>query len=138
MAAKIRQRKGFTLAEALMAMMILAVAATGIIHPFAAGAAVQAEGWQRSLAAKLSSDLLEQIVATDYDLVSGFTGYAEMKGAVRDSRGVVFSDPMYANFSRDVTLETSKIFENIEHLWVTVRVYRNGDQMAELSTLVLP
>ena len=67
MAAKTRQLKGFTLAEALMAMVILSIAAIGIVQPFSAGAAVQIEGWHRSLTAKLASDLLEEIVNTDYD-----------------------------------------------------------------------
>lgn len=138
MAARTRQRKGFTLIEAMMATVLLTVAATGVIHPFAAGAAVQAEGWQRSLAAKLASDLLEEIIDTDYDqIASTWTNYAEAQGAVKDYRDVVFSDLSYAKFSRDVTLQTTTDLANIEHLWVTVRVYRNGAEMAELSTLVL-
>ena len=139
MAAKIRQHKGFTLAEALMAMVILSIAAIGIIQPFSAGAAVQLEGWHRSLTAKLSSDLLEQIVSTDYDeIVTEWTDYTEAEGAVKDSLGNVFTDPSYANYSRDVTLQQTADLTDIEHQWVTVRVYRSGIEMAELSSLIVP
>jgi prepilin-type N-terminal cleavage/methylation domain-containing protein len=138
MVAKTRQRKGFTLIEAIMATVLLAIAATGVIHPFAAGAAVQAEGWRRSLAAKLASDLLEEVIDTDYDqIASTWTSYTEAQGGVKDYRGVVFTDLAYAKFSRDVTLQTTTDLANIEHLWVTVRVYRNGDETAKLSTLVI-
>ena len=139
MAAKIRQHKGFTLAESLMAMVILSIAAIGIIQPFSAGAAVQLEGWNRSLTAKLSSDLLEQIVNSDYDeLVTEWTDYTEAEGAVKDSLGNVFTDLSYANYSRDVTLQQTADLTDIEHQWVTVRVYRSGIEMAELSSLIVP
>jgi prepilin-type N-terminal cleavage/methylation domain-containing protein len=139
MAAKTRQQKGFTLAEALMALVILSIAAIGIVQPFSAGAAVQLEGWHRSLTAKLSSDLLEQIVNTEYDQITAeWTDYSEAKGQVKDSLGNVFTDPSYADYSRDVTLQQTAALSNIEHQWVTVRVYRNGIQMAQLSSLVVP
>jgi prepilin-type N-terminal cleavage/methylation domain-containing protein len=139
MAAKTRQQKGFTLAEALMAMVILSIAAIGIIQPFSAGAAVQIEGWHRSLTAKLSSDLLEEIVSTEYDeITTEWTDYTEAQGQVKDSLGNVFTDTSYANYSRDVTLQQTADLTDIEHQWVTVRVYRNGIEMAELSSLVVP
>ena len=139
MAAKTRQQKGFTLAEALMAMVILSIAAIGIVQPFSAGAAVQVEGCQRSLAAKLSSDLLEEIINTEYDeIVTEWTGYSEEEGEVKDSLGNVFTDTSYADYSRDVTLQQTAALSNIEHQWVTVAVYRNGIEMAELSSLVVP
>ena len=138
MAAKKRQHKGFTLAEALMAMVILSIAAIGIIQPFSAGAAVQLEGWHRSMTAKLSSDLLEEIVSTEYDeITTEWTDYTEAEGAVKDSLGNVFTDPSYANYSRDVTLQQTADLTDIEHQWVTVRVYRNGIEMAELSSLIV-
>jgi prepilin-type N-terminal cleavage/methylation domain-containing protein len=139
MAAKTRQQKGFTLAEALMAMVILSIAAIGIVQPFSAGAAVQVEGWHRSLTAKLSGDLLEEIVNTEYDeIVNEWTDYSEAKGQVKDSIGNVFTDLSYADYSRDVTLQQTAALSNIKHQWITVRVYRNGIEMAELSSLVVP
>jgi prepilin-type N-terminal cleavage/methylation domain-containing protein len=139
MAAKTRQQKGFTLAEALMALVILSIAAIGIVQPFSAGAAVQLEGWHRSLTAKLSSDLLEQIVNTEYDQITAeWTDYSEAKGQVKDSLGNVFTDISYANYSRDVTLQQTADLTDIEHQWVTVCVYRDGIKMAELSSLVVP
>ena len=139
MAAKTRQQKGFTLAEALMSMVIFSIAAIGIVQPFSAGAAVQIEGWHRSLAAKIAGDLLEQIINTDYEQIgTEWTGYTEDKGAVKDSLGNVFTDSSYADYSRDVTLQQTADLSDIEHQWVTVSVYRNGIEMAELSSLVVP
>ncbi|MHC5062266.1 MAG: type IV pilus modification PilV family protein, partial [Planctomycetota bacterium] len=53
-------RKGFTLAEAMIAMVLLAFAASAVSMPFVAGAAVRQEGARRTLAAKLANDRLEQ------------------------------------------------------------------------------
>ena len=61
-----------------MAMVILSVVAAGVLVPFSAGASVQAEGWNRSVGAKLAGDLLERIIATDFDdIASTWTDYTE-------------------------------------------------------------
>ncbi len=86
-----------------MAMVLLGMAAAGVLLPFSHGAAVQAEGRRITLGAKLASDLLERIVATpSSQIVSTWDGYAEAQGQVTDAGGTVFTDPMYANFSRSV------------------------------------
>ena len=55
---ELRTNKGFSLAEAVMAVVVLGIAAAGILLPFTSGAAVQAEGVHRTLAAKLAADLM--------------------------------------------------------------------------------
>lgn len=120
-------RAGFTLVEAMLAVVVLAIAAAGVLLPFVSGAAVRAEGIRRTLAAGLAGDLMEQIlrlpfhdpggVAYDYHLgpdsgetglasfdnVDDFHGYTESQGQVKDAAGTVFTDPKYTNFSRTVT-----------------------------------
>ena len=124
--------------ESLMAMIILSVAAAGMIVPFSAGAAVQAEGWQRTLAAKLCSDLLEQIIATDFDSIeSTWSTYSESAGQIKNSRGVVVTDTAYSRLSRDVTI-TDATLGSVTNYWVTVKVYNSGDEMVKLSTLIGP
>ena len=42
--------RGFTLAEAMIAVMVLGIAAASVLLPFVSGAAVRAEGINRTLA----------------------------------------------------------------------------------------
>ena len=73
---KIMKRKhnkhfGFTMIEATIAMVILAIAAAGILLPFANAAAVQEEASRQTLAANLASELMEKVllVRTQCDFV---------------------------------------------------------------------
>ena len=124
-------RRGFTLAEAMMAVMVLGIAAASVLLPFVSGAAVRAEGINRTLAARLASDLMEQILilpfhdpdgeAYDYnpgpdsgetgpenfDNIDDYHDYIEAQGQVKNVDGELFTDTdsRYANFSREVTCE---------------------------------
>ena len=133
---------GFTLAEAMMATVVLGIAAAGILLPFTSGAAVRAEGMHRTLGAKLAGELMEQIISAPFNqIVANYNGYAEPKVQAKDAGGVVFTDPQYANFSRNVSCEyvyvpqqggaTGPIF-----IRVTVRVYYSGKQVASINRLV--
>ncbi len=129
-------RKGFSLAEAMMAVVLLAMAASAVSLPFIAGANVRAEGARRTLAAKLAHDLLEQIVNTDFNnIIATYDGYYEPQGLVKNANGQVFTDPIYANFTRVATC-TPAIVGNVNLLWVTVYMYYNTEEMIHLSTLV--
>jgi prepilin-type N-terminal cleavage/methylation domain-containing protein len=123
---------GFTLVEAMVAVTVLGIAAASVLFPFISGAALQAEGVNRTLAARLASDLMEQIlrlpfhdpndensyslgpesgeaVPAGFDNLDDYDGYSEIQGQVKDATGAVFTevctDPRYANFSRSVTCE---------------------------------
>ena len=109
-----------------MAVVVLGIAAASVLLPFVSGAAVRAEGIHRTLAARLASNLMEEILrrpfhdpnGTEYDVMPGpdaggigfaaydniydFNGYAEPQGQVKDATGEVFTDSMYVNFSRNV------------------------------------
>jgi prepilin-type N-terminal cleavage/methylation domain-containing protein len=137
-------RLGFTLPEAVIALVILGMAAAGVLLPFSSGAAAQAEGIHRTLAARLASDLMNQIVATPFDqIVDKWDGYSEAEGQVRDANDLVFSDPLYARFSRDVTCvpnisvyPQTGLASDSGFLLVSVRVYDRGRPMVTLSRLV--
>jgi hypothetical protein len=119
-----------------MAMVILAIAAAGILLPFTSGAAVQAEGTHRTLAAKLAADLMEQIVNTPIEqVISLYGGYTESKGHVKDAGGTVFTGSDYVNFSRAVTC-THRTISGAPFIQVTVRVYYSGGEMASVSRLI--
>jgi len=97
--------RGFTLAEATLAMVLLGVAAAGVLLPFAGGASVQAEGLHRTRGAVLANSLIEQVAATPFDSLIGTYNYTESEGQLKDAAGIVITDPMYANFSREVTCQ---------------------------------
>jgi prepilin-type N-terminal cleavage/methylation domain-containing protein len=107
---------GFTLIEAMLAVVVLAIAAAGVLIPFASGATVQADGIHRTIAAQLAGDLLEQIVSKPFSQVPGplndildYNGYTETKGQIKDAAGNVLTDSAYANFSRGVSCAYVKV-----------------------------
>ena len=129
-------RKGFTLAEAMIAVVLLAFAASAVSMPFVAGAAIRAEGTQRTLAVKLAHDLMEEIVSTDFDqIIVTYAGQYELNGMVKNADGGFFTDPVYADFRRIVGCAPATV-SGVDFIWVTVYIYRNDDLMLSLSTLV--
>lgn len=125
-----------------MALVILGMAAAGVLLPFSGGAAAQAEGVHRTLAAGLASDLMERIVATPYDEILAWDGSAEAQGQIRDAQGIVFTDPVYVRFSRDATCKAVYMYPQSgpplesNFILVVVRVYDQGRLMVTLSRLV--
>jgi prepilin-type N-terminal cleavage/methylation domain-containing protein len=129
--------RGFTLVEALLALVILGIAAYGLILPFASSAAVQEQGCSQTLAAKLACDRVEQIISDDNDfsqIVATYGGYTDY-----------FTDPMYADFSRQAVCEYVEYvpqqgnFETRQQqtnfIRITVRVYQNDLKLAEVVRL---
>jgi len=139
-----------------MAVVVLGIAAASVLLPFVSGAAVRAEGINRTLAARLASDLMEQILrlpfhdpqgtdytpgpeAGDYDNIDDYNDYTELQGQVKDATGAV-----YANFSRKVTCEYVYVPPQpvesdpakCEFIRITVKVDYNGNEMAAISRLV--
>jgi len=137
-----KHRKGFTLAEAMIATVVLGIAAAGVMLPFTSGAVVRAEGTRRTLAAKLAGDLMEEIVKTPFEqIIAGYEGYAEPQGQVKDAAGVVFTDANYTRFSRDVSCDYVYVpqesgTESPKYIRVTVQMYYDGRQIATMNRLV--
>jgi hypothetical protein len=134
-------RCGFTLAEALMAAVVLGIAAAGVLLPFSGGAAARAEGMHRTLGAKLASHMIEQIISKPFDEIMNYDGYSEQQGQLKDAAGEVYTDSNYARFSRDVSCEY--VFVPQESgtgepvfIRVTVLVRWSGREAASLSRLV--
>ena len=129
---------GFTLAEALLAMVILVVASAAITLPFTSGAALGRELARRTLAVGLAADMQEQILCSDYDSIADtYDGYSEPAGALKDATGAVFTDSMYQNFSRQVTCQNATV-AGIELLWVCVTVYYDSMELITLGSLIGP
>ena len=129
----------------MMALVILGLAAAGVLLPFSNGAEVQAEGQRVTLAAILANDLMERIVATELSaaLEDGHTD-TEPQGQVADALGTKFTDKdlMYANFSRDVTYRYAYPYLAEynkcppDFVLVTVQVRYQGREMATLNRLI--
>ena len=125
-----------------MAVLVLGIAAAGVLLPFTSGSAVRAEGTHRTLAAKLASDLMEEIVAADFENIVGtFDGYTESIGNVKDVNGVIFSDSSYARYSREVSCEYVYVAqesgtEQSKFILVIVRVYYGGREIAVINRLI--
>lgn len=138
---KIKDLKAFTLIEALIALVILSIAAAGLILPFASSAEVQQQGISQTLASKLASDLIEQIVNTDFSQIMAVYGtYEEDEGEVKNADGTIFSDPMYAEFRREAVCEYVYMPQQIDagtpnFIEITVQVYQNGIKLAEVVRL---
>jgi type II secretory pathway pseudopilin PulG len=132
---------GFTLVEATLAMVVLSMAAAGVLLPFANGASVQAEGLHRSLAASLANDLLERVIDTPFDQVVQDWNYTEAQGHLKDASGTTITDPIYANYSRDVSCDYTCVPQQgytpvpIFAL-ASVRVYYRGEQIAAVHRLI--
>lgn len=156
--------RGFTLAEAMMAVAVLGIAAASVLLPFISGAALRAEGVNRTLAARLASDLMEQILrlpfhdpndknsyslgpeSGDFDNIDDYDGYTEPQGQVKDADGKLFTDTdsIYKRFSRNVTCEYVYVPPQApesdpakcEFIRITVQVDYSGKPMAAIVRLV--
>jgi len=135
-------RRGFTLAEAMMSTVVLGIAAAGVLLPFTSGAAAQAEGMRRTLAAKLASDLMEEIVNTPFkQIVADYDGYSEAQGQIKDASGAVFTDSNYIRFSRSSICDYVYVPQESgtsvsKYIRVMVRVYYDGKEIAVINRLV--
>lgn len=132
-----KTRGGFTLAEAMLAMVVLSLAAAGVLLPAVSGASIQAEGLHRTLGAVLASDAIEQIVSVPFDQVVANLGdynYVEAQGQLKDASGTIFTDSTYDNFSRQVecTWDPNQDF----FVLVTVRVFYLGREVMNVQRLI--
>ncbi|MBN1807061.1 MAG: prepilin-type N-terminal cleavage/methylation domain-containing protein [Sedimentisphaerales bacterium] len=138
------RRSGFTLAEAMLATVVLGIAAAGILLPFSSGATIQAEGMHMTLGIKLASDLVQEIVSTPFAQIVAKYNYSEAEGQVEDANGVVFTDQNYARFSRNVSCQyvtvpqqpTQSEPEECNFILITVRVAYSGNDIAIINRLI--
>ena len=133
----------FSMAEAMIATVVLGVAAAGVLLPFASGAAAQAEGMRRTLAAELAAGLMERIISTPFEqIVDNFNGYTEPQGSVKDATGTAFTSPGYAKFSIAASCQYVYVPQESgpplqsKFILATVRVYYDGRQVAAVSRLI--
>ena len=127
---------GFTMIEATIAMVILAMAAAGVLLPFANAASVLEEGARQTLAANLASELMEKVLLTDPNgIIAAYDGYPEADGEMLDTSGNPLTDSIYTGFSRSVACEAVTV-KSVPLVLVTVSVAYQGNEMTRVTTLV--
>jgi hypothetical protein len=137
-----KSKAGLSLAEAMIAVVMLGFAAAGVLLPFASGAAVQAEGVRRTLAAKLAADLMEYQQSLSYLSGQPYNGTStESEGNLTDyNTFTVLTDPLYAKFSREIRLVSIYVPQEsglgeLKFILFTVRVFYEGREMASITRL---
>ncbi len=143
MEKKTLKNNGFTLAEAMIALVILMIAATALILPFASSAAVEQQGIKKTIGVKLAADLIEQILADPndfYQIATDYDNYNEPNGQIKDVIGIIFSGSLYSDLSRNadcnyIYMIPQSYFGQQNFLKITVRVYQNGFKLAEITRL---
>ena len=137
-----RKQNAFTLAEAMIAMVVLSMAAASVLLPFSSGAAVQVEGMRRTLGANLASHLIEKIIDTPFeDIINDYDGYSEAQGQIKDAEDEIFTDSNYTNFSRNVTCKCVYVPQESgtltpKYILVTVQVDYSGKPIATINRLI--
>ena len=131
-AGRWRRSPGFTLAEALLACVILAMVSSAIVVPFAAGARSEQDGARRTVALSLAEDLMEEILAKPFkdpeasyeedwqtpgpgtgetyadrstlDNIDDYHGLIEPVGTIQPAMTSQASDPLASEMSRLVKI----------------------------------
>lgn len=116
-------------------MVLLVIAAAGVLLPFAGAASEQAEGARRTTAAQLASELMEKIMVCDFDsIVSTYNGYTENAGYLLDTAGQKYTSAAYRGFSRYAACQPASA-ASVDLVSVTVVVLYNGAEMTRVTTL---
>ncbi|MFB3891501.1 MAG: hypothetical protein ACE15C_05700 [Phycisphaerae bacterium] len=151
----------FTLVEALVAAVILAMAVTAIILPFTSALQSQATDAKRTLAVSLAQEMMEEVIAKPFsdsagvktpgfeagenrwncNCIDDYDGYTEEDGQIRSFDGQVLSDPEAAGLSRHVAcayvyVSGQDTGQPSTFIRVTVEVRYKGQPLVTLSRLV--
>jgi len=157
-------RRGFTLAEALLASVLLAASIFAVTVPFASAARNQQIEARRAMACGLAEALMEEILAhrfsdetEDYafhvgpdpgessralfDNIDDYDGYGEKPGGIVNVAGEVIDDPAAFGLSRHVTAKYVYVTgqdksQQPSFIRITVEVRYDGQPVVSLTRLV--
>jgi type II secretory pathway pseudopilin PulG len=100
-------RAGFTLAEALLAVVLLGIAASSVLLPFTTGTVVRREGAQRTLAANMAAEQMEKVTRTPFSqIIPTWNNTTEIVGQLKDAQGNTLTGSVYSPFSRTTTCKS--------------------------------
>jgi prepilin-type N-terminal cleavage/methylation domain-containing protein len=138
-----RKQRGFTLMEAMMAVFILAVAASGISMAFAAAGTVQVEAQRRILASRLAADKIEEMVADGYGYVKTkyvYVGFSPLYSRTAGDMG--YTGNIYNGLSytveecKEVSVPVPAGNQTVHLIRVTVVAKYNNQEITRLTTLI--
>jgi prepilin-type N-terminal cleavage/methylation domain-containing protein len=132
----IKANDGFTLLEATFAMVILAVAASGIFLSFATAASLQSEAHHRVLASRLAADMVETIAATAFDQIATDypVGYSQTAAEVGNT-GDVYTHYNCAVVANN-TVAVDDGGQTVNLIEVTVAAYYRNGEITRVTTLI--
>jgi len=157
-----RCEKGFTLMEALLAAVVLAMAVTAIISPFTSGVLNDQADARRTLAVSLAQEMVEEILSkpfndpqgasavgpdpgeqgrSEFDNVDDYDGYEEPAGAIVNFADKVVADPAALGLSRHVTaryvyVSGQDVAADPTFVRVIVEMRYKGESIVSLTRLV--
>lgn len=159
-----RRAGGFTLFEALLAVMLIGIAAVAFSSALLAGTGQNQAAVQYTIATDLATALMNEIVSRQFrdagtptifspgpgsdettrllwDNVDDYHGLTEAAGQLRGADGQLLSDASLAGFSRTatatyVTLPGQDSRYSPAFIFVTVEVKYNGVSMVTLKRLI--
>ncbi len=154
--------RAFTLAEALLAAVVLVTAISAITLPFAAGARSEQLDARMSLAVSLAQEMMEEILAKPFhdpqgmsfpgpefgetsrkrfDNIDDYHGYYEGPGQIADANQAVITTPASEGLSRSVTAQYvhvagQDITDPYNFIRVVVTVSHDNVPLIEATRLV--
>lgn len=160
--ARRKHDRGFTLIEALLAAAILAMAVTGILMPFTAGAQNEQTDASRTLALSLAQEMMEEILArpfcdpdgdtspgpdanetsrASFDCIDDYDGFNEPAGQIAAPDGEIIDGSAATGLSRHVKaayvhVNGQDTSEAPTFIRVTVEVRYRGSPVIVLTRLV--
>ena len=156
-------RRAFTLIEALLAAVILAMAIMAITMPFTVGAQNEQEDARRSLAVSLAQEMMEEILSkpfedpdghtytcgpdpgepwrSKFDNIDDYDGYTEASGNITSFDGEVVTTSASLDLTRHVTatyvyVSGQDTLEDPCFIRVVVEVRYRGNPVVTLTRLV--
>jgi prepilin-type N-terminal cleavage/methylation domain-containing protein len=156
-------RRGFTLAEALLATTILAIIAASATLPFSAGVQNANEAGKLEQAVELGESMMEEVLArsffgpsqssptpgpdsgetsrTNYDSVDDFAGYSESDKVLRDFKNTAVNNPSTDGYWREVSIAyvsfpNQQAGDTNSLIHVKVKVYHGTALLLTLDRLV--
>lgn len=159
-----RRRKllqAFTLIEALLAAVILAMSISAIVMPFTVGMACESADGRRTLAVNLAQEMMEEILTkpfldpagvmtlgpesgetrTTFNCIDDYNGFVEGDGQIRGFDGQLVTADAARGMTRRVTCAYVYVngqdqFQVASFIRVTVEVQWKNQSLVVLSRLV--
>lgn len=123
-----------------MAMVLLAIAAAGILMPIAAAAAAQAEAQRRVVATRMAADVIEMITAKNYAEIIPPGDYTLTYTSTGENLKNLGYPETYQNYQCNIKTNYEYINKDapneIKLIFLVVKVFDGNRPVTELKTLV--